>query len=370
MNINQHEKERSMIKKLFLFLLFFYQPICACTENYSVIASLRNEPDQVTLYAIIECIEKCIANKFDMHIIYDSSHDTTVSMLPSYLHTRPVTLYYHNGHPSIDFYSKIINLCKYPVQHAFSYDKNSLDDFMRWATALPAAHSELSCVYPPASSTYTLSFSATKNPDKAVIFLAGNNRQSNPNNTSILNELALIKQCEINNPIIILDNAHLFYTPLCPIKNSIFQTLPTLKEYIQAILQINPDYQFACVHDTLISFTNAHYTVSPLCHACSVSRLYDEIDGSIADILTAEAIIAQAEGSEKKALDDLAEHYTEAWGQRIGLSRHYPLWKGLMLLHEKNYSAALDQFQEAYKRGLTHWRIAWYMRLVKLHMEQ
>jgi|GEM_PF-4255492 len=347
-------------------------------ENYSVIVSLYNEQNQAALCTIIESIEKCLNSLLvdDVHILYDSSRDNKTSMLLSYLHTRPVNLYCQSSFPSIEFYSKVMSLCKHTIIHAFAYDKNSFAHFIHWSKSLPTPNVYQLDIYAPPSFDHTVSFSTQQLKSLAehstAIFVGRDNGQSKMQNITdkpILNELSYIKQHNITNSVIILDNARFLYNPLHMVKNSIFQTLPTLKEYLNAVLEINPAYQFVCVHDTIIAFTDQLCTVSPLSHACTISRLYDEIDGSIADVLQAEALIAQAKGTEKCALNDLAQQYTESWGHRIGLSRHYLLWKGLVLFHEKKYSEALEKFQEAYERGLTHWRVEWYIHLAKLSME-
>jgi hypothetical protein len=91
-----------------------------------------------------------------------------------------------------------------------------------------------------------------------------------------------------------------------------------------------------------------------------MSRLYDGTNFEIADLIKEELIIARAQGEELNTIINLSEHYTDPGCKSNGTSRHYPLWHGLTLMQAGEYEKANEKFQEAYERGLTHWRIQWY----------
>ena len=96
-----------------------------------------------------------------------------------------------------------------------------------------------------------------------------------------------------------------------------------------------------------------------------MSRLYNNENYAIDDILAAELCIAKAEGQEKEVLVDLCQRWVEPWSKTAGLSRHYALWYGLILINMKNLAKAYAYFEEAKKSGLHHWRIDWYMTMAQ-----
>lgn len=179
-------------------------------------------------------------------------------------------------------------------------------------------------------------------------------------NNPILEELAIIKHSGITNATLIIDDTRLFYDPLCPVTDTVFEGYPSLNQLVEKILEINPHYHFACIHDVLLVFCE-QTPMTPLIRACTISRLYDGTNFDLITVLTAEKIIAQAQGIEKETLKNLAENFTEPWGLNFGLSRHYPFWYGLVLFNRRDYQQAYNHFKQAYDRGLSHWRVKWYM---------
>lgn len=185
-------------------------------------------------------------------------------------------------------------------------------------------------------------------------------------NTPILTELEIIKKAQIKDSIIIIDDVRMFYKPITNVKNTFMEGYPTVNNMVEKILEINSSYQFAIVYDTLIAFPSADLiTVCPLVKAATMSRLYDGKNYLIEDILAAELCIAKATEKEKEALIDLGQRWIETWSQGTGLSRHYALWYGLILMEQQEYSKAYAYFADAKKRGLHHWRIDWYMLMAQ-----
>lgn len=185
-------------------------------------------------------------------------------------------------------------------------------------------------------------------------------------NTPIITELEKIKHSTHKNAIIIIDDIRMFYEPLVPLRDNFMEGYPTLTTIIEKILTINAGYQFAIVYDTLIAFTNKEQiTVSPVVRATTMSRLYDGNNYLIEDIIRAELCIAQAKDKEKEAIIELGEHWIEKFSEDAGLSRHYDLWYGLILINNEEYDKALAYFKEAKKRGLKDWRIDWYIEMAE-----
>ncbi len=206
--------------------------------------------------------------------------------------------------------------------------------------------------------------------DKPIIFLDAHfsmhDTAKGSENTPILTELDKIKHSKITDAILIIDDIRMFDTHLTSMKDTFAQGYPTLNQVVEKILTINDTYQCAIVYDTLIAFTaDEQICVSPVVKAVTMSRLYDGQNYLIDDIILAELCIAHAKDKEKEALADLAEHWIEAWSQNAGLSRHYALWMGLLMLEHEDYTKAKIHLLEAKKRGLKDWRIDWYIAMAE-----
>lgn len=185
-------------------------------------------------------------------------------------------------------------------------------------------------------------------------------------NTPIIEELEIIKKSSHKNAILIIDDTRMFYKPITNVKETFMDGYPTLNTIVDKILEINPNYQCAIVYDTLLAFpAQENITVSPLVRALTMSRLYDGTNYDIYDVLEAELCIASAKEDEQETLIDLATSWIEKWSEQAGLSRHYDLWYGLILMANEEYAKAHAYFQEGKKRGLNDWRIDWYIAMAE-----
>lgn len=206
--------------------------------------------------------------------------------------------------------------------------------------------------------------------DKIIIFLDAHfsmhDTAKGSENTPIITELEKIKQSKITDAILIIDDIRMFDTHIASMKDTFAEGYPTLNQIVEKILTINDTYQCAVVYDTLIAFTAGEkITVSPLVKAVTMSRLYDGQNYLIDDIILAELCISHAKDEEKEVLADLAEHWIEPWSEAAGLSRHYALWMGLLMLEHEDYTKAKIHLLEAKKRGLKDWRIDWYIAMAE-----
>ncbi len=206
--------------------------------------------------------------------------------------------------------------------------------------------------------------------DKTVIFLdahfsMGATAKGN-DNTPILTELNHIKKSKHTNSIIIIDDIRMFYEPLITLDDNFMEGYPSLNTVVEKILEINPHYKIAIVYDTLIAFTQEeHITVSPVIRAATMSRLYDGTNYLPEHVLRAELCIAESKDTQKDMLLELGDHWVEKFSESVGLSRHYALWAGLILLENEEYTKAKEFLVEAKKRGLKDWRIDWYIAMAE-----
>jgi hypothetical protein len=206
--------------------------------------------------------------------------------------------------------------------------------------------------------------------DKAVIFLDAHFSMGTTVkgivNTPILTELDHIKKSKHINSIIIIDDIRMFYDPLIQQENNFMEGYPSLNMIVEKILEINPHYKIAIVYDTLIAFIDEEQiTVSPVIRAVTMSRLYDGSNYLQEHLLKAELCIAESKNIEKEALLELGQMWVEKFSEVVGLSRHYALWAGLILLNHEEYAKAKEFLLEAKKRGLKDWRIDWYISMAE-----
>lgn len=203
---------------------------------------------------------------------------------------------------------------------------------------------------------------------KTIIFLDAhfsmNDTAKGPENTPLITELQAIKKSGLTDAIIIIDDIRMFDSHSAPMKNTFAEGYPTLNEIVEKILTINASYQCAVLYDTLLAFpASEKITVSPTVKAITMSRLYDGTNYLIEDIILAELCIAHAQDKEKETILDLGQNWVESWSASAGLSRHYALWTGLLLLEHEQWEQALIFLSEAKKRGIRDWRIDWYLAM-------
>ncbi len=225
------------------------------------------------------------------------------------------------------------------------------------------------CLY-QGDSVQVLPIMLQKVIDKPIIFLdahfsMGDTAQGTAN-TPIIDELEIIKQSKFNNAILIIDDIRMFYYPMSDVKGTFIENYPSLNTIVEKILEINASYQVAVIYDTLIAFdSHEQIEVSPVVRAITMSRLYDGKNYDVEEVLRAELCIALANNNERENIIDLANRWIEPWSEKQGLSRHIPLWAGLICLANEQFTQAVNLFKEAKKRGFIDWRIDWYIALAE-----
>lgn len=185
---------------------------------------------------------------------------------------------------------------------------------------------------------------------------------------TILYELEMIQSCGFTNALFIIDNTRLFYTSFTSTAKTFTKNYPALYEILTSIRSITSDYQCALIFDSLFVFPHLQpITVSPVVKAITLSRLYDNSNYSLNDIIEAELCIARSTNNEKEALKELATDYVDSWTEKAGLARHIPLWFGLSLMSHQNFKDAQAQFWQARIRaqGNFGWRLDWYQAMAE-----
>lgn len=179
----------------------------------------------------------------------------------------------------------------------------------------------------------------------------------------IIQELQHIKDNNIKNSIILIDDVRLFGTLLDG--NRIERAGRIEYPLVETICTHlnNCGYTSVMVGDILFAYDKAlNLSFSPVIHACTLSRLYDGKNFDSRQILNAEAIIAEAKGEELESFQELyvdfAQKRRSNWYNK---SPHYNLWYGLTLKKAGKYQEAKEQFNEVIDLEYNHWRIFWYL---------
>lgn len=176
-------------------------------------------------------------------------------------------------------------------------------------------------------------------------------------NTPIMEELAAIKAAEITDAIILVDDMCCFQATEKIDEQCEAYGFPSVAQLKEAILNINPEYQFIIFGDIALAYPKQKYavTASPVLQACTTSRLFDGENNTLQAVLKAEQVIGSATDQEKEAITTLC-NWRVAWS---GI--YYQLWNGLINLHNKEYQKAHSCFVHSYNMGFEHWRIFWYL---------
>jgi len=181
-------------------------------------------------------------------------------------------------------------------------------------------------------------------------------------NTPIIEELKAIKESNIKNSVILINNIR-YFKPIV-INEHEAQTIrkyPSLYDAFQIILEINSNYQFYVLGDIAIAYLpEFNITISPAVKACTISRLFDNNTFDINTVFDSENFITfNIESEEKETLKMMYEDYFSY--EDFGTGGYYKLWRALILFGEAQYQEAKENFLKALQLGCKHWRVFWYL---------
>ena len=173
-------------------------------------------------------------------------------------------------------------------------------------------------------------------------FSGGTTACSINGSTPILAELKAIKESNINDAVIMIDDIRLFQKTLS--NNSSANGYPTLKEVYGAIKEINPLYDFIVFGDVSIAFLhNLKHKVSPFLRAYTSIRLIQE-----------SVILSEKELS---LFDDLKEishkeflnfqEFSKVYSGMGIQSAYFDLINGFFALHKNKLAEAKTLFKQA-----------------------
>jgi hypothetical protein len=154
------------------------------------------------------------------------------------------------------------------------------------------------------------------------------------NNSAIMGELQAIKQSGIKDAVILIDDVCYFQEMDNRPANSVIQGYPSLTQVENAILAIDKNYHFYIFGDIAIAYPASDNVIaSPVIESCTISRLSDEKNTSLALVAQAESVIAQAQGAEIFGLKEWCNHCAP-YITNNGIGGHSFLWYSLTLAHQ------------------------------------
>ncbi|HEB41455.1 MAG TPA: hypothetical protein ENI08_00355 [Candidatus Dependentiae bacterium] len=151
----------------------------------------------------------------------------------------------------------------------------------------------------------------------------------------LIDEIRAIKMNKIKNAIILIDDIRGW----------------VMNKIRDAIFTINPEYIFCIFGDIAMAFPpEDSVALSPVLKAFTISRFYgsENSNVSLEMVLEAEKVISKANACEKDAINEIP--FPE--------SGYYNLWKGLILLNERQFEKAINKFNLAINNEFSYFNLA------------
>lgn len=200
-------------------------------------------------------------------------------------------------------------------------------------------------------------------PEKPIFWLdahyCGPSSAQGDSATPILQELAAIKEGNLQNAIILIDDARCFGTSWQDHHFTAAHSFPTFAQLREALCAINPHFVPLLIGDIILAYdiNTFHAHVSPVVLACTISRMAEERNYAYQDILDAEKVIAQAQDGEKHFIENLHAITQESQYGEF----HYALWYALLLEHHQDFNQAYEVLESLITaHPALPWRIYWY----------
>jgi len=194
--------------------------------------------------------------------------------------------------------------------------------------------------------------------------------------TAICEELCAIKESDIQNCTILIDDIRGFGTIINGTEYIGCWAYPSVQEICKLGKQINEHFSFALLGDTLLMYDSSKFSpqLSQVVKACTESRLYDGSNLTDDELIEHEKIIINAQDNEKDFITTLYQRTTTNKDPVF----HYDLWYALVCMGSGNWQEASIALQkvpnrlEHYRDGkpahkplqYNHWRIQNYLSVI------
>ncbi len=179
--------------------------------------------------------------------------------------------------------------------------------------------------------------------------------------TPVIEELEAIGNAQKTDSILLIDDIRLFQNSSYPKELQSLdlglETYPDLSVLLNAILKVNPHYQFCFLGDALLAFPKSDLvSLSPVLRACTVHRLEAVCeDLSKEDLQEADDVIIHAQEDEEKEID-VYYHMYAPFELQYGYRSYACLWKALTLKGQGKEDAAHALLNDAKSHSLPNWR--------------
>lgn len=186
--------------------------------------------------------------------------------------------------------------------------------------------------------------------------------------TPILGELQNIKNNNITNIVIVIDDIR-YFQPKSVVERfkqkSNDQTslgFPSMTKLKKVITEINPNFKTVLYGDMFIAFENNDNIIIPeILKAFDISR-NTKLDNETEELLNAEKVISNAHGYEVDALRGLVE----IRGPEL-FCTHYNYWYSLYLLNKNQLQEASDRLNQIIELGFVNNRILNLLNQTKIN---
>ncbi len=175
---------------------------------------------------------------------------------------------------------------------------------------------------------------------------------NNPNDgnaiTAIRSELDGLSESGITDCVVLIDDIRGFGITINDAKYAGCWAYPTVQEICTTLLEVNNNFEFALLGDTLLAYDKTKHTVqlSPVVQACTQSRLYNGKNLTDDELLKAENIISNAQEKESEYITSL---YNRMTNYEDPMFLH-DLWYGLLCLGSEQFKEAHIAFSKVLNR--------------------
>lgn len=178
-------------------------------------------------------------------------------------------------------------------------------------------------------------------------------------NTPVIEELSAIAKAKKLDSVIIVDDIRCFQKSRFPekISGTCWEGYPSLAQVVDALLEINPNYQICFLGDALLAYPKGPtIKISPVAEACAIHRLSSAFPiFSQKQLKEADGVIAQASGKEREEIFIYSKTFSPSEIEK-GVPSYGLLWEGMILEQEGKKEQAIAIYKKAILNSPTTWR--------------
>lgn len=316
------------MKKLFFLAIIFFLKIQ--TNDFFEFSSNKDYGDLITLN---ESFIKKLINEFKTNIFFETGTyygGTAMAAMPHFEKTYTVELH--------DEIFKIIQNKFAPYENVYTLHGSSPE--------------KIKSICPTIEGNILFWLDAHYSGQGTAHSGIGNSLNFEPKTpdayTPIIDELIAIKEANISNCTILIDDIRLFGTEITDQEYIGCWGYPTIQKLKNYLLKINQNFEIILIGDILLAYDKYKYNpkFSNTVVACTKTRFYDGYNLTDDELIELELKIINAPENEKNQISFL---YDQTTNDKNPLFLH-DLWYGLIKLGSKNYYEAKNAFSKIKSR--------------------